>query len=807
LPYLGQSLNGHGTRVVVRDLFGNMPVRVKQRALLQQNPLTLAKLWDDVKLDIVALLIPWRVPVTVKLIDLDTNKTMLLGGNLSSQKSSNEALKSSKYLPFKLTSIFNQAGLVESLDSSIWVPAAASSRDINIRGVIGVDPMPTRQLQFLALEFQPLERQGPLSDLYDHMNHLFKASDFGIERTLNHTLPSKHGSKELTPRRRAVEKFPSFYLGITFKEQNISWPTEISRENDMLSRIIDVLDALVDAWLTTNHFLTPKSRKRDSKGSSLSFKHKSSPSIKRPALRSSESGSIHSADESTSTSGSYSKVQRAYRRHSRTLSNSIEECDMDKFLSKRDTVSNTLKSRRSRQPVSSQDQDPQSPLSVESEPAISPQSCDGKPSTADHCCSVKLARVNAADYEESEYPPPDDTYLWIDPYTKKTYNLNSRTGVASNSTTDVVAPTRPLNQRLTMRSTRPRPSTPLPPWIEDIFKRSKSGVFGNTEEPIPQVVPGMVVGGSQTFPVAVFNRLQMKAVHQLRDSVFVESGTKLTKDLLRRSHVIAQVDRQFILLSVPKDTESQVLVAVDQHAADERCRVEQLFELLCTPPDMSNGFKSNLEARSSVQCTVLTKSLRFRLPLIEVRHFEQHAAAFAEWGILYDIVSVDESELSKPRELEVKALPNVIAERAKSHPGLLISFLREEMWKKVEGGTSFYSPLTPRDDPSAALGTDSKPWLRRIGRCPKGLLDMLSSRACRSAIMFNDHLSIEECQDLIERLADCAFPFQCAHGRPSMVPLIQMSSDIQDGGSGPSFLEAMESWRKKKRSETNIELN
>jgi len=44
--------------------------------------------------------------------------------------------------------------------------------------------------------------------------------------------------------------------------------------------------------------------------------------------------------------------------------------------------------------------------------------------------------------------------------------------------------------------------------------------------------------------------------------------------------------------------------------------------------------------------------------------------------------------------------------------------------------------------------------------------------------MFNDELSPDECRALVGRLARCAFPFQCAHGRPSMVPL----ADIGSGG-------------------------
>ena len=40
--------------------------------------------------------------------------------------------------------------------------------------------------------------------------------------------------------------------------------------------------------------------------------------------------------------------------------------------------------------------------------------------------------------------------------------------------------------------------------------------------------------------------------------------------------------------------------------------------------------------------------------------------------------------------------------------------------------------------------------------------------------MFNDELTREQCQTLVARLARCKFPFQCAHGRPSLVPLVDV---------------------------------
>uniref|UniRef100_M4BWC3 MutL C-terminal dimerisation domain-containing protein n=1 Tax=Hyaloperonospora arabidopsidis (strain Emoy2) TaxID=559515 RepID=M4BWC3_HYAAE len=43
--------------------------------------------------------------------------------------------------------------------------------------------------------------------------------------------------------------------------------------------------------------------------------------------------------------------------------------------------------------------------------------------------------------------------------------------------------------------------------------------------------------------------------------------------------------------------------------------------------------------------------------------------------------------------------------------------------------------------------------------------------------MFGDRLSLTQCQELIEELKMCHLPFQCAHGRPSVVPLAEICND------------------------------
>ena len=41
--------------------------------------------------------------------------------------------------------------------------------------------------------------------------------------------------------------------------------------------------------------------------------------------------------------------------------------------------------------------------------------------------------------------------------------------------------------------------------------------------------------------------------------------------------------------------------------------------------------------------------------------------------------------------------------------------------------------------------------------------------------MFGDKLTIGDCRQAIKELQQCDAPFQCAHGRPSVAPIIELS--------------------------------
>ena len=68
----------HGTSIIVRDLFGNMPVRVKHRALLMQNRPELDKVWEELKASVTSLLVAFAKPVHVRLRETVSSRQFIL---------------------------------------------------------------------------------------------------------------------------------------------------------------------------------------------------------------------------------------------------------------------------------------------------------------------------------------------------------------------------------------------------------------------------------------------------------------------------------------------------------------------------------------------------------------------------------------------------------------------------------------------------------------------------------------------------------------------------------------------------------
>lgn len=218
-------------------------------------------------------------------------------------------------------------------------------------------------------------------------------------------------------------------------------------------------------------------------------------------------------------------------------------------------------------------------------------------------------------------------------------------------------------------------------------------------------------------------------------------------DLLRGGHrIIKQIDRKFILLIIQtrnhkSGDQSPILVAVDQHACDERIQVEKLlkdFMLLVLKRSLTNKLKFPL---------VISISNK------EGDLFRSYSSNLLSMGIVYNA--------EKNYELEVTHLPRILIEKIGTDKNFLKACLLQHLYD-LEGHNkqAKFLNITPDE------------WFKGIIHLPQIVIDIINTKACRSAIMFGDKLTLGEMTHLVEKLFECNQPFICAHGRPSIVPLV-----------------------------------
>jgi DNA mismatch repair protein MLH3 len=824
----------HGTRVTVRNLFGNLPVRVKYRAAAAEQKPEYDRLCAALKKGVTSLLLSWREPVSLQIRDSDNKSIVKVGRHPSSGLSaanppgSRNAHSRSNHLSLVLNTL-TQAGFISSENWLSWIPASAMTSRISIKGAISLDPAPTKRVQFISLGIRPLSAEAGHNELYDEVNRVFSLSSFGtveddvvdagekIRRQNDKRFKNDGYTNRQLKRKRGVDWYPMFCLRISLRDDVARASEDKFLDNESnLQALIEVLGAMITQWLTVHHFRPRKRRTRREKpdtaltsASEHNGKDKTSSSrMQSPFHRSDQAhiatklgATTYQNQKQKSPTATASKgnteiqQQRPFADWSRIKSGKVQ------FL---DTLWTKGQEAGQHTAIASRDQ---YLFGVESIPA---GLLNGAIANIEQQGEAGLTNQEQTDINGAA----DETMIWTDPTTKQTHVLNSRTGAVMSQN-----PSRPNSELLKL----PRLGTAEPtrslrlrkreltsdaantPWLDGLLQTWDNPIFKPVAKSIQQVShdDGELEGGhfhcSRIDISKVFNEAS------------VSGHRKLSKEGLRNAQVIAQLDKKFILVKMvafPDGAlhETGTLVLIDQHAADERVRVESLLSELCAPLSNTSSqsqYHSKLGHGSQVAFTILEKQVQFSVSHHECDTLRKHADKFAAWGILFDISSAEPSTARNPQSLvTVTTLPPSIAERCKADPKLLISLLRSTAWKYEEEQLHFGS-LTKDNLPTSDNET-SPLWLRRLSSCPPSLVELVNSRACRSAIMFNDELRIRQCEELVSQLSKCIFPFMCAHGRPSMVPLIELGDarstglglgSLGMGSSEKSFVEAWKDWK------------
>ncbi|KAF8915373.1 hypothetical protein CPB85DRAFT_1495878 [Mucidula mucida] len=381
--------------------------------------------------------------------------------------------------------------------------------------------------------------------------------------------------------------------------------------------------------------------------------------------------------------------------------------------------------------------------------------------------------------------------LWTDPSTGHVFVIDSRTGNsrppakfrhgAIEETEDNQA------SRLTFPRQKEYPTNKeMPVWIQDALLAND--VFSPTETKIPSVKSTNANLGLESQGNGVshgcHNPSRSSGSAQQDALTLGMTAHRYRKTDLLNAYVINQVDRKFIACLISGTSHSDIdgtvangtgraLVFIDQHAADERIRVEQFLKPLCL------GFLESLRAGTDKGRIVEMRELSPGVPVLLTSYEASKLAtgssiqrAFQRWGFGFgDLGTVnsiaDGVTQSGYVQVIVKSVPEVVADKL---------LLGNELRDLVKAYLA--DPKIPEDSHDVMLSgsaEDSAVWLKALRWCPRELLDLVNSKACRGAIMFNDSLTIEQCQKLVRQLADTVFPFQCAHGRPSLVPLFDIS--------------------------------
>ncbi|XP_019875543.2 DNA mismatch repair protein MutL [Aethina tumida] len=204
------------------------------------------------------------------------------------------------------------------------------------------------------------------------------------------------------------------------------------------------------------------------------------------------------------------------------------------------------------------------------------------------------------------------------------------------------------------------------------------------------------------------------------------NGKTFQKDVFKFLQVIGQIDKKFIAAI---DTRDKLLIIFDQHAAHERLRLEYLEENY-------RGVK--------VECATTTIFIR----QCEIKLLRDNQPFLDSVGLSMEFLT---------NCVIIKMIPLCVYNNSKNEHDL--SILNKTVEILIQ---ELIEILQERRNVTTVT--------------PNIIKKIISMEACRGAVKFGDKLDAEFCKNLIVDLGNCKLPFQCAHGRPTLTPLIYIDT-------------------------------
>jgi DNA mismatch repair protein MLH3 len=630
----------------------------------------------------------------------------------------------------RTTALLAQASLVDDDDLKLWVPIGATAAGISVQGCVSLQPAATKRVQFIAIGIQPLLNEHGSNVFYDDLNRMFENSSFGIieEATIRKDEQSfesqKFTGKELKPK-KGIDRWPMFFLQIMVDaEASLVGVDEfLDERRQNVAVIADLIQVMAYEFLKKHHF-RPKP--------TAAIERLKRPKRNSPGLPPQPPAGLSTAPRDGQVDRRAERFAPSHKPRKQIAPRSKHHTDKTRlsspFISWSKTKPHTeveSSSKTSVSPATGQETlrtapRPENPLFDKSGGLVRKPFDDDDVDDSTTGRGHSPCRSRQVEQGVDTVGSARDTVVWVDPTTKIKSLIDPRTGFAVKprvTTSPTVKPQLASNERSADISRLRR-------WKPVAIERQET-IIQPTGPRIPQVFQSFnsfcCSHGSGNFETPDLGGLT--AAENPNGNVLATLEGRISKTLLQLAEVVAQVDHKFILTKVGADIQTasaggalesdSLLILIDQHAADERCKVEDLLKVYFISGPETGG-------RRVAQTQCLDKPLRFDLSKQEgdlLTRFKKH---FAHWGIAYEILH----EQSPRVTVEAQSLPPSIAERCRLEPRILIDLLRKEAWKLHETGSSgMKKPAhTSRDDD----------WVTRFHDCPDGIMELINSRACRS---------------------------------------------------------------------------
>lgn len=244
------------------------------------------------------------------------------------------------------------------------------------------------------------------------------------------------------------------------------------------------------------------------------------------------------------------------------------------------------------------------------------------------------------------------------------------------------------------------------------------------------------------IPSLALTKSQAK-LHKV-DKLF--SQCSFSTDMLAAARVIGPVDCKFIACVMRSNDMDDMLVLIDQHAAHERIRLERLIERI--------DYHRKIVDVVSNEFTRLVPPAQLVLFDRERELLSHYKKEFNSIGFNFSVCDGKNSHC-----VVVHSVPSIFVDGHSRQVEANCSSVNTEFLKEfiVEQGN--FMQMT---------GSTCTMSSRTVFKA-------LASYACHGAIRFGDKISLSVCEEIVRDLAKCNLPFQCAHGRPSIAPLIKLT--------------------------------